>query len=144
MFSKDDEDDEDSSKDDCGSLGASDDDASVESDDGLSSGEEEELDPLGVALKVGTKIKGKYRAEEQFEGKGKWYKGKITKAYADEAGNSIYDIEYDDGDVEEAMKPKNIRLQKKSSQDEKEQHDRKRKMIAKMQEKRQKAKDKAR
>ena len=138
-----DDDNDDESEDDCDSLGASDDDASVESDDGLSSGEEEELDPLGEALSVGTKIKGKYRADEQFEGKGKWYKGKIIKVSSDEAGNTIYDVEYDDGDVEEKMKPVNIRRQK-SSQDEKQQQDEKRKMISKMQEKRQKAKDKAR
>lgn len=132
---------EDSSEDDCESLGASEDDASVESDDGLSSGEED-ADLLEV-IPVGTKIKGKYLADEQFEGKGKWYKGKITKTYTDEAGNTRYDVEYDDGDTEEAMKPENVRRQKASKEEDKQQEEKKLK-IAKMQEKRQKARNKAR
>jgi len=131
-----------SSEDDDDSLGESGDDASVESDDGLSSGEEE-MDSFGTTIAVGTKIKGRYRADEQFEGKGKWYKGTIMKSYNDEAGNTLYDIEYDDGDAEEAVTPENIRLQK-SSTDEKCLEAVKKQKIQKLQEKRQKAKDRAR
>jgi nucleolar protein 14 len=133
--------DESSVVEDAESLGESDDDASVESDNGLSDGEEE-LE-LGTEVKIGTKIKGKYQAEQQFEGKGKWYKGEITKSYADEAGNTLYDVLYDDGDTEEGMKPENIRRQNLESDDEKKLEE-KRIRIAKMQEKRYKAKQKAR
>ncbi len=133
---------DDDGDDDDESLGASVDDASVESDDGLSSGEED-MDHINTTLEVGTKIKGKYLADQQFEGKGKWYKGKITKCYTDEAGNTLYDVEYDDGDTEEGMKPENIRRQKASEDEAKALEEKKRK-ISQLQEKRQKAKNKAR
>lgn len=123
------------------SLGASEDDASVESDNGLSSGEED-ADLLEV-LPVGTKIKGKYRADEQFQGQGKWYKGTIMKAYTDESGNTRYDVEYDDGDIEDGMKSENVRRQK-ASKEERRQEEEKREKIIKLQEKRQRAKNKAR
>lgn len=133
--------DDESSEEDDDSFGASEDDASVESDDGLSSGEEE-LDLLDI-LQVGTKIKGKYKADEQFEGKGKWYEGLITSASTDEAGNIRYDVKYVDGDVEEAMKPENIRRQNSSKEKKRTEEEKQRKII-KLQEKRQRAKNKAR
>lgn len=127
------------------SIGGSDDDASVaESSDGLSSGEESELETDNVTIPVGTNIKGKYRADEQYEGKGKWYKGKIMKVSVDKkSGNTRYDVEYDDGDIEKNVKPENVRKQKKSRTEiEREEHEKTETM--KLKAKRQKAKDKAR
>ena len=94
-------------------------------------------------MQKNTKIKGKYRADEQFQGQGKWYKGTIMKAYTDESGNTRYDVEYDDGDIEDGMKSENVRRQK-ASKEERRQEEEKREKIIKLQEKRQRAKNKAR
>ncbi len=59
-------------------------------------------------LAEGTRIRGNYRAAEQFEGRENWYEGKITKVH-DSNGKVTYDVEYDDGDTEEGMIPKNVR-----------------------------------
>jgi hypothetical protein len=127
------------------SIGGSDDDASVaESSDGLSSGEESELETDNVTIPVGTNIKGRYRADEQYEGKGKWYKGKIMKVSVDKkSGNTRYDVEYDDGDIEKNVKPENVRKQKKSRTEIEREDDEKNETM-KLKAKRQKAKDKAR
>ncbi len=143
---KDDDDDdetpEDSSDDeDSDDLGDSDDDASVESGDGLSSGEESDIE--GTVLDIGTKVKGKYLADQQFEGKSKWYAGAIQSITNDEKGNILYDILYDDGDVEQGVKPENVRRRKKSA-DEKKAEDEKQQKIVEISSKRQKAKQKAR
>jgi len=122
-------------------LGDSDDDASVDSDDGLSEGEESDLE--GVVLDVGTKIKGKYLADQQVSGKGKWYKGTVKKVSTDDIGNTLYELEYDDGDVEFDVKPENIRRQKESSEEKKLEEGEKAKLSL-IVKKRQKAKQKAR
>ena len=132
---------ESSEEDDSDDLGDSDDDASVDSDDGLSEGEES--DPEGTILEVGTKIKGKYLADQQMAGKGKWYKGIIKKVTEGKDGNTLYELEYDDGDVETDVTPENVRRQKETS-DEKKAEEEKRAKLAKMSSKRQKAKQKAR
>ena len=137
--------DDDSSESSDDSIGGSDDDASVaESSDGLSSGEESELEADNVTLPVGTMIKGRYRADEQYEGKGKWYKGTIKEVSVDKkSGNTRYDVEYDDGDIEENMKPENVRKQKKCKEAI-EKEDEEKTQAMELRAKRQKAKDKAR
>ena len=132
---------ESSEEEDSDDLGDSDDDASVESGDGLSEGEESDLD--GVVLEVGTKIKGKYLADQQLDGKGKWYKGVIKKVTEDESGNTLYELEYDDGDVETDVKPENVRRRNDSKEEHKAEEERKAK-LARIVKKRQKAKQKAR
>ena len=137
--------DEESSESSDDSIGGTDDDASVvESSDGLSSGEESDLQSENIVLAVGTRIKAKYRADEQFEGKGKWYKGKITQVSVDKkSGNTRYNVEYDDGDIEEDLKPENVRKQKNTREEiEKEEEEKTKEM--RLRAKRQKAKDKAR
>lgn len=94
-------------------------------------------------LPVGTRVKGKYRANEQFNDQADWYEGKVTQVNTDKAGNVSYDIEYDDGDFEEEMKPKNVRPIKKSKEVAKEEEAAKEEKVF-VKRKRQKAKDKAR
>ncbi len=138
----DDETPEESSDDeDSDDLGDSDDDASVESGDGLSSGEESDIE--GTVLDVGTKVKGKYLADQQFEGKSKWYAGAIQSVTNDAKGNILYDILYDDGDVEQGVKPENVRRRKKS-EGEKKAEDEKQQKIIEISSKRRKARQKAR
>ena len=130
-----------SEEEDSDDLGASDDDASVDSGDGLSSGEESDIE--GKVLEVGTKIKGKYLAHQQFEEKGKWYKGTIKAATEDDSGNTVYDVEYDDGDIEKGVSSENVRCQKETNEAQQEEEE-KRVKLAKISKQRQKAKQKAR
>lgn len=44
--------------------------------------------------------------EANFKGKGRWFKGKVLFVHSD----GTYDIRYDDGDKERAVRPENIRL----------------------------------
>jgi len=132
---------ESSEEEDSDAIGGSDDDASVDSGDGLSEGEESDVE--GTVLEVGANIKGQYLAAQQFEGKGKWYKGTVKKVSHDERGNTLYEVEYEDGDIETDVKPKNVRRQKKSSK-EVETEEVKKAKLAKISMKRQKAKQKAR
>ena len=74
-----------------------------ESDDD-SDAEDEDYHPLSE----GTRVRGNYRAAEQFEGRENWYEGKITKVH-ESNGSITYDVEYDDGDTEENIIPKNVR-----------------------------------
>ena len=59
-------------------------------------------------LTEGTRVRGNYRAADQFEGRENWYEGKITKVH-ESKGSVTYDVEYDDGDTEECVVPKNVR-----------------------------------
>ena len=122
-------------------LGDSDDEASVESGDGLSEGEESDVE--GTLLEVGAKIKGRYLTDQQMDGKGKWYKGTVKKASEDERGNTRYELEYEDGDIESDVRPENVRRQNKSSE-EIESEEAKKAKLAKISTRRQKAKQKAR
>mmetsp|Transcript_24863 Transcript_24863/g.36768 ORF Transcript_24863/g.36768 Transcript_24863/m.36768 type:complete len:1065 (+) Transcript_24863:87-3281(+) len=133
---------QDSSDEDSDNLGASDDDASFDSGDGLSSGEESDMDEDTI-LEVGTQVKGKYLADQQMDGKSKWYRGQIKSVKTDEAGNTLYDILYDDGDVEEGAKPENVRRRKESANEKKVEEEMKQK-LAEISSKRRKAKQKAR
>lgn len=143
--SKNDDDDdtppESSEEEDSDAIGDSDDDASINSDDGLSEGEESEIE--GTILDVGTKIKGKYNADQQMNGKGKWYKGTIKEVTEDVSGNTLYELEYDDGDIETGVKPGYVRRQNGLNEEEKAQLEKKAK-LDKINKKRQKAKQKAR
>lgn len=132
---------ESSEEEDSDNIGDSEDDASVDSGDGLSEGEESELED--ITFEVGTKVKGKYLADQQMEGKAKWYKGSISKVTQDEKGNTLYEILYDDGDIEENVRPENVRRQKIDVEDVQAQ-EAKRAQIANLSLKRQKAKQKAR
>jgi Nop14-like family. len=132
---------ESSEEEDSDNIGDSEDDASVDSGDGLSEGEESELED--ITFEVGTKVKGKYLADQQMEGKAKWYKGSITKVTQDVKGNALYEILYDDGDIEENVRPENVRRQK-IDVEEAQAQEAKRAQIANLSLKRQKAKQKAR
>lgn len=116
--------------------GSSDDDASA-----VSSSEEEDFELS--TLTVGTAIKAKYLADQQFDGDSKWFRGTIRSINVDEAGNTLYDVEYDDGDFEEGVKPENIKKQKMSNE-EKQREKEKNALIKDAQSKRRKAKEKAR
>ena len=81
-------------------------DSSSESDSDRDDSDEDDDDCH--PLSEGTRIRGNYRAAEQFEGRENWYEGKITKVH-ESNGTVTYDVEYDDGDMEENMIPKNVR-----------------------------------
>jgi len=125
-----------------GMLGESDDEAS--NTDSSDSESDSDNSPRQSLLEVGTRVKGKYRAGDQFEGGGKWYKAKITSVTNDvKTGNVLYDVEYDDGDFEEGLKAENVkRLKIVSLKRIKERE--KKAAFEKLQEKKQKAKKKAR
>jgi nucleolar protein 14 len=96
-----------------------------------------------LTLTVGTRVFGNYRAKKQFDEQEAWYEGTITQVHVDKAGNTTYDVEYDDGDFEENMEPENVRAVKRSTKErEKEAIDKESALSAKR--KRQKAKQKAR
>jgi nucleolar protein 14 len=61
-----------------------------------------------TALAVGTKVQGNYRVQEQYEGNGIWYEGVVAKVHVQPDGSVRYDLEYEDGDFEEDMKPENV------------------------------------
>jgi nucleolar protein 14 len=75
-----------------------------DSDDDESDTQDESCHPLTE----GTRVRGNYRAADQFEGRQNWYEGKIIKVH-ESNGNVTYDVEYDDGDTEERVIPKNVR-----------------------------------
>jgi len=105
--------------------------------------EEEETTAVNKILDVGARIKGRYRAKEQFDGKEIWYDAKISGVNKSKKGNVTYDITYDDGDYEDDVEPQNIRIAKKTDEEkEKEKRAEKDNAIKKL--KRQKAKEKAR
>lgn len=62
-----------------------------------------------IEFTEGMKIQGNYHASEQYQGKENWYDGTITAIRTDNAGNTLYDVTYDDGDFEEGMTEENVR-----------------------------------
>ena len=109
-----------------------------DSDDDDSDAEDEDYHPLSE----GTRVRGNYRAAEQFKGRENWYEGKITKVH-ESNGSITYDIEYDDGDTEKNILPKNVRPVEEIQKEEKKIDESKN--IAKLEQlKRKKAKAKAR
>jgi nucleolar protein 14 len=104
--------------------------------------DEEEGDGASRLLPVGTRVRGNYRAAEQFDGHEAWYDGKITKVHKKKDGTIKYDVEYDDGDFEEDMIPQNVRPIEKT-EEEKAKIDDDEKRDAELKLKRKKAKEKA-
>lgn len=96
-----------------------------------------------VVLTVGARVCGSYRVKEQFQQQGSWYEGVITKVNKQLDGQVTYDVTYDDGDVEEAMDPANVRLVKKTQDDQAKETSKQHGELA-IKRKQQKAKDKAR
>lgn len=96
-----------------------------EQDDDDESAEDSDSDSEKVAgsinkdtvLKVGTKVKGNYRAAEQYQEKEHWYDGTISKVNVSEYGAITYNVDYADGDFEEDMEPKNVRVIQKSKEE---------------------------
>ena len=76
------------------------------SDDGDDDGSNSDED---IEFTEGMKIQGNYHASEQYQGKENWYDGTITAIRTDNAGNTLYDVTYDDGDFEEGMTEENVR-----------------------------------
>ncbi|KAL7544870.1 hypothetical protein ACHAWF_008236 [Thalassiosira exigua] len=104
-------------------LGNSDDEASA--DETSSDGEEDrsvgdEGEFSAADLKEGTAVQGNYRAAEQYGNKRNWYNGTITAARKDANGNPVYDVTYEDGDVEEGMTVDNVRPMPKSKEEKRE------------------------
>ena len=97
---------EDSEDDETGSESESD-AGLVESEDEASS--DESACDSDSMLEVGTKVKGNYHAEEQFDGLENWHEGEISNVTTDKKGNTLYDVTYNDGDFEEGMKRKHIK-----------------------------------
>jgi len=94
----------------------------------------------GVEYTEGSRIRGNYCAAEQYHGRENWYDGKIIKVHKNNGNSVTYDIEYDDGDTEENMIPRNVRpLEKVVVKETKEEN-----KDTELQLKRKKAKQKAR
>jgi len=89
------------------------DESNVESEDGSDSvsGSDDDGSDYDddVEFTEGMKIQGNYHASEQYQGKKNWYDGTITAIRTDNAGNTLYDVTYDDGDFEEGMAGENVR-----------------------------------
>jgi len=80
-----------------------------------------------LVLEVGTRVSACYRADEQFRGLESWYDGVVTgiNRSSDGSGVTSYDIEYDDGDVEEGVNPRHVKIKAQSKDDiEKQERDR--------------------
>jgi nucleolar protein 14 len=88
-------------------------------DENDDSDSEESAPEVSRLLSIGCRIRGNYRASEQYDGQEAWYEGKITKVHQQKDGRVTYDVEYDDGDFEDGMIPENIRPIE-TTQDEKE------------------------
>jgi len=89
----------------------------------------------------GSRVRGNYCAA-QFHGRREdnWYDGTISKVHKHKNDDNTYDIEYDDGDTEENMIPRNVRpLEKVVVKETKEEN-----KDTELQLKRKKAKQKAR
>ena len=85
-------------------------------------------------MAVGTKVRGNYHADEQFDGKVNWFEGTVTNVTTDTKGSTRYDITYNDGDFEEGMKPENVRRLSKTKEEknnDKEKAETKKKISAK-------------
>jgi hypothetical protein len=97
-------------------------DADSDSNGGDDSEEDEDEDEDKPLVK-GTRVQGCYRIEEQYNGQGDWYDGVIVNIKKQSDGTYKYDVEYDDGDFEENMIRKNIRVEKQSVKDDNDDDD---------------------
>ena len=123
-------------------LGDSDDDASAQQDDDDDDDEMEDKN-APLLLKEGTKIRGNYRAKDQFGGHATWYRGVISKVYNDEKGNTLYNVTYDDGDFEDGMVRENLKVVAKTK-DQKDEEEKKKIELKTLAKKKKKAKELAR
>lgn len=71
--------------------------------------EDNEDDDNAPPLAKGAKVRARYRADDQFEGGGAWYDGVIAAVRVSDEGTTVYDVEYDDGDSEEAVTRNHVR-----------------------------------
>jgi nucleolar protein 14 len=114
-----------------------------ESDDDEKSDSEGSLEDVQHPLPVGCRVRGNYKAAEQYDGHESWYDGKITKVHTQKDGSVTYDVEYDDGDFEDGMIAKNVRPIEKTPE-EKDDAKKQNENDLEMQLKRKLAKEKAR
>jgi hypothetical protein len=63
-----------------------------------------------VVHPVGTRVSANYRASEQLGGFSAWYDGAIKRVHRGEDRSVAYDIDYDDGDFEEGVEPRHVRI----------------------------------
>ena len=124
-------------------IGGSEDEASAGEESDESDEEDDDDGDDGAVFAVGTKVRGNYHADEQFDGKENWFEGTVTNVTTDSKGNTRYDITYNDGDFEEGMKPENVRRLRKTKE-EKDEDREKAKTKKKLSAKKIKAKKKAR
>jgi len=117
--------------------------ASNDSSDDESKSVSDEISNNHGLLKVGARVQGNYRVTEQFQEKGHWYNGVISKVNVAANGSITYNVDYDDGDFEEDMEPEHVRPVPKTV-DELQAEDKKEGEEVALKRKRQKAKDKAR
>ncbi|KAI2491831.1 Nop14-like family [Fragilaria crotonensis] len=117
-------------------------DASDEDNDDEGDEDGQKPDP-DVILEVGARVKANYRANEQFDGHEAWHDGKIAQVHTDKSGNVTYDVDYDDGDYEDGVQPKHVRLVKLKTKEQEKEEKKKEEEIA-LKRKRQKAREKAR
>jgi nucleolar protein 14 len=82
-------------------------------DESVSVNDQSEGDDESVAdstvYNVGDKVTANYRATEQYDGHNAWYSGTITAVVVDDNNVKTYNIEYDDGDFEDAVEPRHIK-----------------------------------
>jgi len=116
------------------------DDSDLDDDDSDSEEQGDDCHPLTE----GTRVRGNYRAAEQFDGRENWYEGTITKVYETNTGVVTYSVEYEDGDTEENVITKNVRLVEEHQEVEKKKIDESKTEAQLVQLKRKKAKAKAR
>merc|ERR1712166_190542 len=92
-------------------------------------------------LPEGSRVRGNYRAKDQYDGRENWYDAIVTKVHKNGDDSVTYTVEYDDGDIEENVIPKNVRPSEKEVVVQKPTEDNK---DIELQLKRRKAKEKAR
>ena len=85
-----------------------DDDAETVDDDDNDDDDDDGDKPMIHQYKVGDRVVANYRAKEQFDGHEAWYHGTVTKVVA-RGDTHVYNLEYDDGDVEDNVEPQYIR-----------------------------------
>ena len=89
-------------------------------EDGKTRGEPEELGEVrkslesapAAAFEVGQRVEAKFRAQELGSFAAKWYGGVVSKV---NAGGATFDVEYEDGDHEDAVPLKFLRQPRKSA-----------------------------
>ena len=88
-----------------GGLGSTDDEASA-NDIGQSDEDTTDEDAL---IPVGSQVKAKSRGNDPFEGRETWQSGTVLKSYEGDH-TFMYDIAYDNGDVEKGVDAKNVQI----------------------------------